>query len=196
MKQVLLALTLLSAAALAAEPAAPARAALPARDLLIELREVEQLGGGYVASTRPAAALMPPQQLRVRNGGEVRLTYGRSVAFQWVQAAQAAGALAGPGVRQAQTWLQAGQSLVLRARWPGGQQPVAVEIERASADIQPEPGAALPAQQHSMLLTAVQVPPGAWVSVARTGAEPARGSYRSDAAGERPRELQLRVLLP
>ncbi len=176
--------------------AQPAREALPARDLLLELREVEAAGSGYVAGTRPATPLLPPQTLRLRNGGEARVVYERSVAFQWVQSAQAGGALVGPGVRLEQTWLQAGQRLLLRARWGGGQQPVAVQIERTAADIQPEPGAALPAQQRSELLTTVQAPLGVWVPLARTGAEPPRGSYRSDAAAGRPRELQLRVTLP
>jgi len=174
----------------AAEPA------LPARDLLIELREADAAGGGYVISTRSAAAGLPPQSLRLRNGGEARLAYDRSVAFQWVRTAQASGALTGSGARLQQTWLQAGQWLVLRARWRGAQQPVVVEIERASADFQPEPGAALPAQQRSELLTTVQAPLGVWVEVARTGVGPAHGSYRSDAATERSRELQLRVSLP
>jgi hypothetical protein len=178
----------------ATEPAA--RAALPARDLVVEVREIEPAGSGYVVATRPARALLPPQQLRLRNGGEARLAYGHQVAFQWVQAAQAGSVLSGAAVRQGQTWLQAGQRLQLRVRWAGGAQPAVVDIERLAADIQPEAGAAAPAQQRAELLTTVQAPLGQWVTLARTGAQPAQGSYRSDAASERPRELQLRVTLP
>ncbi len=171
----------------------PAPAAPPARDLLVEVRQVEEPGGGYVVSTRPQAALLPPQQVQVLNGSEARIRYAQAIPLQWVQSVQAPGPLAGAGVQQGLIWLQAGQSLVLRPRWPGGQAAVTLEIEVQTAAVQARPGAGLPSQQRSELATTVQAPLGQWVTIARSGQAAPKGTYSSAAATERPRLLQLRV---
>jgi hypothetical protein len=176
--------------------ALPVAAQLPARDLQLDVRQVEEDGGGYVAGTRPQAPLLPPQQLRVRNGETAQMSFMQSIPLQWVQAVNAPGALGGAGVKQGLIWLRAGQSLSLRPRWPGAQQPVTVELEVQTAGVQPSPGAALPTQEDAAVRTTVQAPLGQWVTIARSGQEAPRGSYRSEGAAERPRLLQLRVTAP
>ena len=98
----------------------PVAAQFPERDLVLELREIDEGGAGYVVGTRPQVPLMPPQQLQVRNGGAARLSFSQTTPIQWVQAVQAQGALTGAGVKQGLIWLQAGQSLQFKPRWPGG----------------------------------------------------------------------------
>ncbi len=176
--------------------ALPALAQLPARDLLVELRQVEEGSAGYVVGTRPQTPLLPPQQLQLRNGSQGRLSFSQSIPLQWVQAAQAAGPMSGAGVKQQLIWLQAGQSLVVRPRWPGGRQAATVEVEVQTASVEARPGAELPTQQRSELATTVQAPLGAWVTLARSGQSAPQGTYSSGAATQRPRLLQLRVSLP
>ncbi len=179
------------------EPAAPlARPALPVRDLVVELRQVEEGSAGYVAGTRPQAPLMAPQQLQVRNGSQGRLSWGQAIPMQWVQSVNAAGPMTGAGVKQGLTWLQAGQAVMVRPRWPGGQQAASVDIEVQTASVESRPGAELPTQQRGELVTTVQAPLGQWVTLARSGQGTPQGSYRSDAATQRPRLLQLRVTVP
>lgn len=172
------------------------RAPLPQRDLVLELREIEEGGGGYVVGTRPQVPLMPPQQLQVRNGGAARLSFSQATPLQWVQSVQAQGPMTGAGVKQGLIWLQAGQSLQLRPSWPGGQRPATVDVEVQTANVQQQPGRELPTQERSELATTVQAPLGQWVTLARSGNAPQPGVYRSDAASQRPRLLQLRVTAP
>jgi hypothetical protein len=190
----LLLLTLPLAGGRAAEP--PARPPLPQRDLVLELREVEEGGAGYVVGTRPQVPLMPPQQLQVRNGSTARLSFSQTTPLQWVQSVQAQGALTGAGVKQGLIWLQAGQSLELRPSWPGGQRPATVDVQVQTANVQQQPGRELPTQERSELRTSVQAPLGQWVTLARSGNAPQPGVYSSNAASQRPRLLQLRVTAP
>ena len=172
------------------------RAQLPPRDLRVELRQVEEGASGYVVSTRPEAPLLPAQQLQVRNGQQARVSWSQAMPLQWVQSVQAAGPLGGAGVKQGLIWLQAGQGLVVRPRWPGGRQAVTVEVEVQAAAVEARPGAELPTQRRDALLTTVQAPLGEWVTLARSGEAAEPGRYSSDAASRRPRLLQLRVTAP
>jgi len=176
--------------------ALPALAQLPPRELRVELRQIEEGSAGYVVGTRPQAPLLPPQQLQVRNGSQARVSYTQAIPLQWVQSVNAAGPMSGAGVKQGLTWLQAGQSLSVRPRWPGGRQAATVEVEVQTARVEARPGAELPTQQHSEVVTTVQAPLGEWVTIARSGQSAPRGSYSSDAASQRPRLLQLRVTAP
>jgi hypothetical protein len=180
------------------EPAAAplARPALPVRDLVLELRQIEEGSAGYVVGTRPQAPLMAPQQLQVRNGSQARLSWGQAIPMQWVQSVNAAGPMMGAGVKQGLTWLQAGQTVMVRPRWSGGKQAASVDIEVQTASVESRPGAELPTQQRGELVTTVQAPLGQWVTLARSGQGMPQGSYRSDAATQRPRLLQLRVTAP
>lgn len=173
-----------------------ATAQLPQRDLVVELRQVEEGSAGYVVSTRPQVPLLPPQQVQVRNGSQARVSYTQAIPLQWVQSVNAAGPMSGAGVKQGLIWLQAGQTLNVRPRWPGGPKAATVEIEMQSARVEARPGAELPTQQRGEVVTTVQAPLGQWVTIARSGQTAPQGSYSSDAANQRPRLLQLRVTAP
>ena len=176
--------------------AGPVVAQLPQRDLVLELREIEEGGGGYVVGTRPQMPLMPPQQLQVRNGSAARLSFTQVTPLQFVQSVQAQGPMAGAGVKQGLIMLQAGQNLLFKPRWPGGQKAATVEVEVQTSRVNQEPGRDLPTQERGELSTTVQAPLGQWVTLARSGSAPQRGVYSSDASSQRPRLLQLRVTAP
>ena len=174
----------------------PASAQLPQRDLVLELREIEEGGGGYVVGTRPQTDLMPQQQLQVRNGSAARLSFSQTTPLQFVQSVQARGVMTGAGVKQGLIMLQAGQNLLFKPRWPGGQKPATVEVEVQTASVNQEPGRDLPSQARSELSTTVSAPLGQWVTLARSGSAPQPGVYSSGAGTQRPRLLQLRVTAP
>lgn len=193
--------------ALALLVAQPVRAQLPTRDLSVELRQIEEgRTGGYAVGTRPQAALLAPQQMLVRNGSKASFSLGQKIPLQWVQSVSSTTATLsvtgadassrGGSVSQALVWMDAGQSLAIKPRWPGGKQPATVEVEMQSANLERRPGNELPAQARSQLVTTVGAPLGQWVTIATTGSSQAKGSYSSARATESRRLLQLRVSLP
>lgn len=199
------ALKLIVLATLWALAALPVLAELPPRDLTLELRQIEDTGGVTV-STQSREPTLAPQQIRVRNGAKASLRLGQSLPMQWVQSAvaqsaslAASGATAsssGGGVVNAVTWMDAGQSLTVQPRWPGGKQAVMVEIEVQVATVGDRVGSELPIQSRSQMATTVSAPLGQWVTLATTGRNAQRGDYSSEATAEPRRLLQLRVLAP
>lgn len=185
----------------------PARAQGPKRDLIVEVREVEVgEGAAYTVGTQAGKALLAPVQVRVRNGEKASLSVGRSMPIQWLQSASIQGSTlsssnmtassSGASVTNAVTWMDAGQSIKLQARWPGAQQLVTVAIEVQSASVEGRTGTELPDQSRSQFATTVSAPLGRWVSIAFTGESPQSGVYGSEANSAPRRLLQLRVLAP
>lgn len=185
--------------------ALPAQAELPKRDLVVELRQVED-AGGVTVSTQSREPLLSPQQIRVRNGTKASLRLEQALPMQWVKAASAqteslsaAGVTSrssGGSVVNEVTWMEAGQSLSVQPRWPGGKQAVTVDIEVQAAAVGDRIGSELPTQSRSQTATTVSVPLGQWVTIATSGSSPARGVYSSEATNESLRLMQLRVLAP
>jgi len=185
--------------------ALPAQAELPKRDLVVELRQVED-AVGVTVGTQSREPLLTPQQIRVRNGAKASLRLEQALPMQWVKSASAqTESLSGSGVTSRSsggsvvnevTWMEAGQSLSVQPRWPGGKQAVTVEIEVQAAAVGDRIGSELPTQSRSQTATTVSVPLGQWVTIATTGSSPARGVYSSEATNESRRLMQLRVLAP
>lgn len=194
-------------AALVLLAASSVQAQLPARDLSVELRQIEDTGpGSYTVGTRGQASLLAPQQLLVRNGSKASFSLGQTIPLQWVQSVSSTTATLvvpgadassrGGGVTQGLTWMDAGQSLTVKPRWGGGKRPVTVEVEMQSAHLEGRPASELPAQGRSQLVTTVGAPLGMWVTIATTGGGSPQGGYSSEAEPETRRLLQLRVSLP
>jgi hypothetical protein len=185
----------------------PALAQLPQRDLTLELRQVEEGdGAGYSVRTEPQKALMAPQQIQVRNGEKAILRLSQSIPMQWVQsvsaqsasltASAASASSSSGGVKNAISWMDSGQSIALRPRWPGGKQPVTVEVEVQTASVGERTSAELPAQSRSLMATIVSAALGQWVTIAATGASAQSGVYGSEGSNDARRLLQLRVQAP
>lgn len=194
-----------------ATPKPPSHRELPARDLTVELRQVDDAAGaGYSAGTAQAPA-WPAQAVRVRNGEKAHLRVGQSVAVQWVQSVTAQAMSlsssapgnasqvrsSGGGVQQGMSWLNSGQNMVLTPRWPGGKEDATVEVELQSVSLEGQSAAGLPRQTLSEWATTVTAPLGYWVIIAATGGvAPVKGSYSSEPGNEVRRTIQVRVTAP
>jgi len=187
--------------------ALPALAQLPQRNLIVDVRQVEAgSDGGYSVSTQSREALMTAQTVSVRNGEKASLNVSKSMPMQWVQSVSVQNSTlsssgmsatnTGGGVTNGLVWLEAGQSLQVQPRWPGGKQPVRVDIEVQSTSVAPRSGTELPDQTKSQLTTTVNAPLGQWVTMAISGSAPQPGVYSSQAAANSQRLLQIRVLAP
>lgn len=145
------------------------------------------------------------QQVQVLNGGRARLYVGRSqpyTVWQWTSApVQRPGRDLPGGTVQAwgQTaWLDLGQGLTVRPRWPGGRAPVTVELEaRASGQPAYEPDGQV---RYSEVASTVAVPLGEWTVVARSGRSTQQtrsGTLSTDAIDDSQSEqLAIRITAP
>ena len=184
--------------------AASVLAQLPKRDLMVELRQVEEGGAGYVVGTQHRAELLAPQQVQVRNGAKATFSIEQAIPLQWVEsgaaysasltASAATASSRGGEIRQGLIWMEAGQKISVLPRWPGGAQVVTVEVEVQFSMVEAQRGGAqLPEQKRSQLVTTLGAPLGQWVTLATTGSSPQRGVYSSEASSDARRLLQLRV---
>lgn len=174
-------------------------AALPQRDLTVELRQVEEgLDEGTSYRAGPAAsAPVVPQKIQVRNGEKGMLRTNQLVPMQWVSSVQAASKNSGAGATQSLHWLDVGQTLTVTPRWPGGKKDATVELEMVQTDAVIESNADMPRQSRKQISTTVTAPLGQWVTIAASGnAAPKQGSYSSEGSNDVRRLLQIRVLAP
>jgi hypothetical protein len=211
---VLMGLTLQSGAAAAAD-------ALPRRDLTVELRQTEEgreEGGHYSAGSADNSA-WEPQMVQVRNGEKASLRMNDAIPMQWTESVSGpapgsnkSGAVgntaAGGGthvnvnnhaassVTNALVWFDAGQSISVLPKWPGGNKPAVVEIDVQRAAVDPRVGADLPRQTRNTVSTTLTVPLAEWVTIAATGRAPKAGVYSSESAVQVRRLLQIRVMAP
>lgn len=189
-----------------------ALAQLPPRDLLVELRRtVDRPSTTYGSGASDAEAGFKPQTLMVRNGEKATTRLNLATPMEWTQRVESTTSMpgtatgtalpngaqgSGAAVTKALQWMDAGQSVSITPRWPGGKRPVVIELDMRSASTLQGPGDTLPGQARSELSTTVTVPLGEWVTVARTGDAPPSGSYRSSGPGEASHWVQLRVSIP
>jgi hypothetical protein len=179
------------------------------------------------------------QQVSVLNGGRARLYVGKSQPYTvwqwaWTGAATAGGSLGSIGPRTAQqagspgdstgqagqggypvnavpqtVWLDIGQGLDVRPRWPGGQAPVTVELEAQAR--QPNQvgqyGGAFSGQvdpdgqtRRIEVASTLSVPLGQWAVVARSGARVQRQQSGTLSTRElddnQSEQLEIRVTAP
>ena len=188
-------------------PTLSATPPLPKRNLTVEMRQIEEgANSGYVVGTKPQEELMTAQAVNVRNGEKATLVVSKAMPLQWVQSVSvqsaslavsgASTSSTGGGVNNALVWMQAGQSLKVQPRWPGGKQPVSVEIDVQSASVSQRNGSDLPDQSNSRLNTTVNLLLGQWATIGISGANPQPGVYSSQSASNSRRLLQIRVLAP
>lgn len=170
---------------------------LPLRNLLVEVRQVDegsssvQGGGvergavvissdgrvsggadaGWQASTRQRNDSIA-QQLRVLNGGRASMRLGQSVPLQWWQAY-----VTPQGVQVVPTTVfsEAGKGFTVRPSWPGGNAPVTVEVQTELSRVR-DPNLTIggdpangAATENFTTLTTLQFPLGEWVTVASSG---------------------------
>jgi hypothetical protein len=224
----------ISAAVSPVASAAPRDEALPQRNLLVEWRTSGQgqsqqreqgirtgqiivdsrgvvigrssIGLGSVQTESRSDSV---QQVQVLNGGRARLYVGRSAPYsvwQW------AGSHADGGQPQAwaQTvWIDLGEGLSVRPRWPGGQAPVVVEFEAQMRQPMQAGGAggaysgqmAPDGQSRRMEVgSTLSVPLGQWAVVARSGSQAQRQQSGTLSTRElddgAQTQLEIRITAP
>lgn len=138
------------------------------------------------------------QRLLVLNGYQASVLLAETELLQWLEPSVELRSVSGRHdrariqVQPRSLPIERRRGFALTPHWPGGQQPVRVELRALAAGQD--------AQQAQMeLLSTVQVALGEWVAVARSGATARRAEpgviSSSDAEDRRSRELQLRVSL-
>lgn len=192
-----------------------AQANLPRRDLVVELRQVAQGAEGregaqepaaYSVSSLPAGDGFVPQQVRVQNGEKAVLRLTQTRSLQWVQSAGShsttvvAGAASASqragSVTQASTPVEAGQTLVVTPRWPGGSKPVLLVLDLQTDTVAERTGGELPATSRRQVVTTISASLRQWVTVATSGADTPSGSYSSAGASGARQLIQIRVSPP
>ncbi|MEJ5999589.1 hypothetical protein [Paucibacter soli] len=145
------------------------------------------------------------QRLLVLNGHSASVQHGELAPVEWLDYGVQADLNAGqaqPGkvyaVPRMSVVERETRGFTVSPHWPGGSQPVRVELK--AQDLAPAgPGAHAGAAARQQVLSTVQVPLGDWVTVARSGQDlqrQQRGVLSSrDAEARGQRELQLRVQL-
>jgi hypothetical protein len=218
----LLSVTLLCVAALCGLAQA-ADAPLPRRDLTVELRQTEEgrEGGTSYSAGGSDEGNWEPQSVQVRNGEKAVLRMNDAIPMQWTQSVSgqypAPGNTAGTGsaggntgaasntnvnlntasgVSNALTWFDAGQSISVQPKWPGGNKPAVVEVEIQRAAVDQRIGSDLPKQTRNTVSTTVTVPLAEWVTIAATGRAPKANTYSSESGSQVRRLLQIRVMAP
>lgn len=209
--------TLLCAAALCGLAQA-AEAPLPKRDLTVELRQLEEgrEGGSSYSAGSADTGLWEPQEVQVRNGEKALLRMNDAIPMQWTQSASGQDPAASPqgadtatssngsstvsinaaaSVSNALVWFDAGQSISVRPKWPGGSKPAVVEIEVQRVAVAARAGAELPPQTRNTVSTTITVALAEWITIAATGRAPRAGVYSSEPGVQQRRLLQLRVLV-
>lgn len=226
-------LVVLAAAALGvgASLMTPVRAQGPKQNLQVEMRWVEsELSGATVAGIRDGSTVVSTggsvsarggvslstenreqrqqlfPRLLVLNGSQASFTMTESTPIQWVDVAldrQQGEQRDRVVVVPRQGMAERVRGIVVRPRWPGGRNPVDVEVRASDQAQMPQGGAygtTLPDGQQrpsTDVLSTVQAPLGIWVTIARTGSvatSASRNTYSTrDAEVQKLRELQLRV---
>jgi hypothetical protein len=194
--------------------------ALPKRDLTVELRQVEEgrEAGSHYSAGSADNIVWEPQLVQVRNGEKALLRLNDAIPMQWTQSvsgpspasiqsggsgAAAAGSTnvnvntnAAASVTNALVWFDAGQSLSVQPKWPGGSKPAVVEVEVQRAAVDAHAGTVLPKQTRNTVSTTLTVPLAEWVTIAATGVVPKAGVYSSESGMRVRRLLQIRVMAP
>jgi hypothetical protein len=189
---------------------------LPKRDLTVELRQIEEGrdGGSSYSAGSADATVWEPQMVQVRNGEKALLRMNDAIPMQWTQsvsgqypAANSVGSSgsanttnvninAASSVTNALVWFDAGQSISVQPKWPGGAKSAVVELEVQRASVDPRMGADLPKQTRNTVSTTLTVPLAEWVTIAATGRAPKPGVYSSESGLQVRRLLQIRVIAP
>lgn len=191
---------------------------LPVRNLVVEMRIVEDsaetrhdaraantatLGntgrsdpgaGASVRSNTLRQGIDAVQGVLVLNGGRAGLRLSQGMPVDDIEIIWTPW---GPGAALRSQWVEVVNGMEVAPRWPGGQAPVTVDISAQRGTGLPQGNTPGMAAQLS-LFTTVQAPLGEWIEVAQLQRRQAAvsGSGFSAATSSRQRSLQLRVSLP
>lgn len=146
--------------------------------------------GGKILSTRPDdAGVSPVQRLVVLNGRSASALVNQPRRIEMLDwGVESRRGQWQPQAQMRSVWVERQTGFQLKPSWPGGQQPVLLELRALL--LRGEAGS-------EELVTTQLIPLEQWVTVAREGGNPrpsAPGTYSSrDAEPQASRELQVRI---
>lgn len=185
--------------------AARPRAALPQRNLTLELRAIAEPAPAPASQQSWATAPGDAeewQKLTLANGEKAQFAFNASQAWAWTGAAlRGNGAGSVDGVSQSLHWATDSRTLECQVAWAGGNKPARVEVTvQVAASGKGAGDGAVPQNRTQQVRTVVWVPLGEWFTLARSGPRPqvsVEGSYSSRTAETGQAQLlQVRVLAP
>lgn len=201
---------------LSTPPACAPTPALPAVDLIVQIRVIGKtdLAAEAATSQSPHAspkgleitsAVQAPlsartQAIRVRNGRSAEVSWSQALPIQWLQAGQyrsRPGGTTEGGIVNGLVWLHSGQSLSVQPRWSGGRDPVQVDFRIETQGIEERHSTDIPAFGTQAWASTMSVPWGQWTTFATTGTAqpPSDGTTWSTQSSSAPglQFMQLRV---
>lgn len=188
-----------------APPAATQRAALPHRNLTVELRSVAEAAPGQASQQSWSVAPGDTevwQKLTVANGEKAQFDFSTAQPWAWTAAAlRGNGAGSVDAVGQSLQWARDSRALECQVSWAGGSKPARLDVAvQVAAGAQGLAEGTTPQHRSQQVRTVVWVPLGEWFTLARSGPRSAvnvEGSYSSRTAEQGQAQLlQVRVLAP
>lgn len=188
-----------------AKPAAKPRAALPQRNMTLELRSISEVA---LAASDPQRWSVAPgetevwQKVTVANGEKAQFDFSTVQPWAWTAAAlRGNGTGSVDGVSQSLQWARDSRALECQVSWAGGNKPARLDVAvQVAAAAQGLAEGTTPQHSNQQVRTVVWVPLGAWFTLARSGPRPSvnvEGSYASRTAEQGQAQLlQVRVLAP
>lgn len=171
----------------------PADKALPTQNLLISLRQVEQVpqDSATVSTRAQRPPLMKGQQILVSNGQSARFGISQGQVLQWSAAVASIGTPAHGHIHN--VWLVTGQNLVVQPRLRSGETSVELGLSVQGSIAHPGRSTDLPRVSQQNIETQVRLPLNQWTTVAVTGDEPEHTGQVIISTGRWARALQIRV---
>ncbi|WP_143074135.1 hypothetical protein [Roseateles sp. YR242] len=166
---------------------------------------VSPRGGVTVSTERSSQREQALPRLMMLNGQQASVSLNEVTPMQWVDVGmeRQQGREDRFYVTPRQGVAERTRSVTVKPIWPGGRQPVTVEVRTQEQTTRPngqqDPSSSRPpgASEDANVLSTVQVPLGQWVTIARTGSyyagSPSHQYSTRDAEVQRTRELQVRV---
>lgn len=193
------------APAASTKPAAKPHAALPQRNMTLELRtltEAAQVSASQQGWSVGASDTEEWQKVTVANGEQAQFDFSTAQAWAWTAVAvRGNGAGSVDGVSQSLQWGRDSRTLECQVRWAGGRAPARLDVAvQVAAGAQGTVDGTTPQHRSQQVRTVVWVPLGEWFTLARSGPRPqvsVDGSYSSRTAEQGQAQLlQVRVLAP
>lgn len=193
------------APAASTKSAAKPRAALPQRNMTLELRRIAE--AALVPTSQQGWSVAPGeveewQKVSVANGEKAQFDFSTAQAWAWTTVAvRGNGTGSVDGVGQSLQWARDSRTLECQVSWAGGNKPARLDVavQVATGATGTVDGTA-PQTRAQQVRTVVWVPLGEWFTLARSGPRPqvsVEGSYSSRTAEQGQAQLlQVRVLAP
>ena len=187
------------------KPAAKPHAALPQRNMTLELRSIAEAALAPASQQSWSVASSDTeewQKVTVANGEKAQFDFSTAQAWAWTTAAvRGNGTGSADAVSQSLQWAKDSRTLECQVAWAGGSKPARLDVAvQVAAGAKGTVEGSTPQTRTQQVRTVVWVPLGEWFTLARSGPRAqvsVEGSYSSRTAEQGQAQLlQVRVLAP